>query len=577
MAPTSRRSASPSEPIVRSDVLLSTAMLFALSGCSATVHRFPLREPMTFDDDARPYRPACGSAMADCTPPAYASSFLWDGADALVFRPVTRFLAVDPAGESVDVNALDEVPDSSWFVNRIGRMPMTAEDVAFGACPPDIAKRLDPDVADGSWLIDRGKADGANPGFRVRLPSGEIYFLKADAAKHPERATGAAAIATRIYHAAGYWTSCDSVVYVRRSLFRLQEGLQAKGNLGGAHAFGEAELDRILANASHRGALVRLVASKALSGRPLGPFTYDGVRNDDPNDVVPHEDRRELRGQRVLAAWLGHFDAREQNTMTTWIWSDRDRPEGSIRHWIFDLNDCFGSEWETDPVTRRLNFSYYFDAADVARDLVTFGIPRRPWDRLQRSNEGDIFGYFESSVFDPDGWKPGYPNPAFARASERDNAWMARIIARFTPEHIARLVATGHFTDPRHADYLTRTLLERQRKILRRYFSIVSPIADLRVEGQSLCGVDLSRRVFDAYHYDAVVLHAGEKRPAKITARDFICVDLPRAFRDGGDPDDAPSRYLVVEIRNGVARGALRAHLYDLGPARGFRLVGVER
>jgi hypothetical protein len=30
-------------------------------------------------------------------------------------RPISDFWAVDPAGESINVNSLDEVPDSSWF------------------------------------------------------------------------------------------------------------------------------------------------------------------------------------------------------------------------------------------------------------------------------------------------------------------------------------------------------------------------------------------------------------------------------------------------------------------------------
>src|SRR3954467_9476750 len=41
------------------------------------------------------------------------------------------------AGERVDrraanVNTLDEVPDSTWFTNRIGRTPMTAAQAAKG-------------------------------------------------------------------------------------------------------------------------------------------------------------------------------------------------------------------------------------------------------------------------------------------------------------------------------------------------------------------------------------------------------------------------------------------------------------
>jgi hypothetical protein len=32
-----------------------------------------------------------------------------------------------------------------------------------------------------------------------------------------------------------------------------------------------------------------------------------------------------------------------------------------------------------------------------------------------------------------------------------------------------------------------------------------------------------------------------------------------------------------VAIQDGVARGSLVAHLYDLGPTRGYRLAGIER
>ena len=145
-------------------------------------------------------------AIKLCLPEEYKSPLVWDGANNTVFRPVARFFAVDPGGEAVNVNSLDEVPDSSWFVNRIGKSPMTPEELARGSCegPP-----LDANAPDGSWLIDQGKADGANPGFRIRV-NGKKFLLKADRAEQPERATGATAIATRLYYAAGWWAPCDS-------------------------------------------------------------------------------------------------------------------------------------------------------------------------------------------------------------------------------------------------------------------------------------------------------------------------------------------------------------------------------
>lgn len=501
--------------------------VLALAGCAASdAPRFPQREPMLVDNDTRPWRAEEG------VPPEYVSPFVWDGIDAMVFHPVTRFLAVDPHGESINVNALDEVPDSSWFQNRLSRHALGADEIALGACA---GVTLNPDEP---WTIDAGKANGANPGFRIRTARGEQFLLKVDEKDHPERATGAAAIATRIYHAAGYWTGCDSVIYAKKENLTLLPNLQYADNSGIKRPFGQKELDSLLEGAAKRGDRYRFVASKWLDGKPLGPFRYEGTRKDDPNDVIAHEDRRELRGQRVLAAWLGHFDAREQNTMTTWMTRHPDdaTAPGYIRHWVMDLNDCFGSEWKWDTVTKRIGFSYYFDGKDVAFDYLTLGIPQRPWDQIQRSPEGDLFGYYESTLFDPEDWKAGYQNPAFLRMSERDAAWMARIIARFTPEHLARLVRAGDFTQPKHAEYLLRTLLARQQKILARYFSVVSPISDLSVQGTELCGVDLSGHL------------AGR-----------VCAPIPN--RD----------YAVVELSNGVAKRPLKAHV-----ANG-QVVGIER
>jgi hypothetical protein len=59
-----------------------------------------------------------------------------------------------------------------------------------------------------------------------------------------------------------------------------------------------------------------------------------------------------------------------------------------------------------------------------------------------------IFGYFESEQLRVTEWKGGYPNPAFERATLRDLSWMARIIARFTPEHLAAAVAQARVQRP---------------------------------------------------------------------------------------------------------------------------------
>src|SRR5688572_24895022 len=141
--------------------------LLALCGCAAAP-RFPLRPPLTHDDDQRPF---------STEPEEYYSPFAWDGANYMVFHPISRFFAVDPAGPALNVNALDEVPDSSWFENRLGVRPLTTEQVIRGSCSE---KALDPNGPDGSWTIDKGKDNGANPGFRVNIEGLGKFMLKSD-------------------------------------------------------------------------------------------------------------------------------------------------------------------------------------------------------------------------------------------------------------------------------------------------------------------------------------------------------------------------------------------------------------
>lgn len=573
-------------------LLLALPVVLAQAGCGGGVRRFPLAEPVWVDTDLRPVSVPCQPDPEEpgqqlCRPVEYVSPFAWDVADKTVFRPIVRFFAADPGGESVNVNALDEVPDSSWFTNRIGLRPMTAEEMERGSCG---TKRIDPDgAAEGSWLVDMGKPNGANPGFRVNIEGVGKFMLKADVSGEGEKATGATSIASRIYHAAGWFSPCDTVVYFDPKLLKLKPGLRFADNSGVEQDFDQKALDKVIAGANKRDGKVRMVASAWLPGRAIGPFRYEEVRPDDPNDVIPHQDRRDLRGARVIAAWLAHYDSREQNTMTTWMALDPENKEsspGHTLHWYIDLGDCFGARWEWDQMSRRLNHSYYLDVEDVGSDLVTLGIPQRPWDRARLTPGAEMFNYFNARDFEPDEWKGGYPNPAFARMTEGDAAWATRILTRFSPELIAQALRAGDYTSPVHRSFLQETLEKRLEKVRRRYFARLSPVADVVVEGGRLCGTDLARQAHTwpagRFRYAAAVwtgVDLETRAPLAVTteADGRVCTPLPRVAPDGTYGDEDPRRYAVVDVSNGIAPGPLRAHLYDLGPTRGHRLVGIER
>jgi hypothetical protein len=574
------------------NTLLAWPLLLALASCGGSA-RFPLKEPLWQDTDQRPVNVDCEERPSDkdpkhrsCAPEPYVSPLVWDAVDNSIFRPLARVFAVDPAGPATNVNAFDEVPDSAWFTNRLGKQKPSREALLQGACRPE--DLLDGEKAPpGSWLIDQGKPNGASPGFRIRVNGKDKFLLKTDSKEQPERPTAASAIGAAMYHAVGFNTSCEQIVYFDPKVLSLKPGLKATDNTGVTRAFDQKRLQWVLDQAVHRGSLVRMQASAWLPGFLIGPFQYESTRCDDPNDVIPHEDRRDLRGARVLAAWINHFDAREQNTMDSWIAANPEVPDSSpgyVRHFYLDTSDSFGSEWTDDGISRRLGNSYLLDFGHMGEDFVTLGTIERPWERARRTPGFELFGYYHYRDFQPDEWKNEYPNPAFSRATEHDNAWMTRILSRLDRADIEALVTLGEFTKPEHSAFLVEVLEQRLQRIVRRYFAELSPVADPRLEsGSVLCLTDLARRRAmlpeGSFRYRALVQQGAGARELAVQVRPAgdLCLNVPHAASDGGAAPDDPSRYTVVGIDNGQSRHALAVHLYDLGPKTGFRLVGLER
>jgi hypothetical protein len=570
-------------------LLFPLLLVPAVTACGAGERRFALRAPLTVDTDLRSVSLPCRLAPSEkdknhvsCAPEPYVSPLIWDGADNLVFRPFAELWAFKASSEAVNVNAFDEVPDSAWFTNRLGVRPMDPDELLRAACTPTQLLLDTANVPDGAWVIDKGKQNGSSPGFRIKIAGKGKYLLKVDDPT-PERPSAAAIIGADAYHAVGFNFSCEQIVYVKASVFKLTPGLTTIDNTERVRPFDKEALDAMLGKVPRRGEYLRFQASAWLDGSLLGPFRYEKTRSDDPNDVIPHENRRELRGARVLAAWLDHFDAREQNSMDSWFADQKAQPDsspGHVVHYYLDTSDCLGSEWDWEVISRRLGHSYVFDWGDVGRDFITLGIPVRPWDRAFRAPGREIFGFFDVDRFEPDQWKNEYPNPAFSQMTERDGAWMARILAGMSPELVKALASAGQFTDPSNTEYLTRMLEGRLAKILDRYLTRLSPIGGVHLEGDALCGTDLAaqRAVRDptAFRFQAI---AGDGRLLPVARRDAagVCVSLTHRAPDGGAPDDDASRYVRVAIADGVAKGPLLAYLYDLGPARGFQLVGLER
>jgi hypothetical protein len=72
-------------------------------------------------------------------------------------------------------------------------------------------------------------------------------------------------------------------------------------------------------------------------------------------------------------------------------------------------------------------------------------------------------------------------------------------------------------------------------------------------------------------------MHGGAALPVRVEEEGKICLTLPHRAGLEGKRDDDAARYVIVDVANGQALGALHAHLYDLGAGRGFALAGIVR
>jgi hypothetical protein len=306
-----------------------------------------------------------------------------------------------------------------------------------------------------------------------------------------------------------------------------------------------------------------------VTGMPIGPWTYQGTRGDDPNDAFEHEDRRDLRGARLMAAWTQHFDAREQNTLSTFIKAG-DGGLGWVEHWTIDFGDTLGSLWASDDMSRRFGHSYYFDFADVFCDLFSLGFRKRVWEEVQKDPKAELWGYYGHEHFTPEDWKGGYQNVAFIRMDDADAYWSAQIISRFTDAHIDALIAAAQLTRQEHRDRLRSVLIERRNRIVDRYMTPMSSFENPTLEGSRLCFEDAivtaGRLTTSSQRYEARV---GDGAWVGVSAEvdGKVCTAL----------EPGTSRIEARITRPGAEKPAppVAFHLHHEGGAS--KLIGIER
>ena len=382
---------------------------------------------------------------------------------------------------SVNINTLGEVPDSSWFTNRIGIQPMSEQELIHGS------SQLSGPDPEGKWTIVQAKSQGVTPGFTIQDSNGHVFFLKFDPKKYPQLTTSAEVVATKFFHALGYNVPENYIAFLRPENLEIGHEAIITDENGQRRPMKKDDVKRILKRVPHNvDGTVQVIASRRIPGTLLGPFKYFGTRSDDANDIFRHEDRRELRGMRVFASWLNHDEPSRVNSLDSYQGS---AGEGYMKHFLIDFNSCLGSG-SVRPNELRSGNEYVFEKGPILKSALTLGLADRSWRSVHYPKYPSV-GRFESQYFEPQKWKPEYPNPAFDRMTPEDAFWATRIMMRFSDEAINTLVKTGMYEDPGAIDYLTKTLIERRDKVIRYYLSLLPPLDEFQWSGDLLQFKDL--------------------------------------------------------------------------------------
>ena len=484
----------------------------------------------------------------------------------------------DPGDQTLNVraqnvNTVDEVPDSSWFTNRVGSRPVAPEEVACGSCDGT-------GPADGTWTVSEGKSEGEQPGFVITDRTGERYFIKFDPPDYPEMATGTEVVVSRLFWALGYNVPEYYLTRFRRE--QLVVGPDAEVQPPGANwrRMKDSDLDLLLRyTPKSADGTYRVVASQELRGKSLGPFRFHGTRPDDPNDIVPHEHRRELRGLLVFAAWLNHVSAQSSNTLDTLV---REQGRTFVRHHLLDFGSTLGSGG-----TRPRDYWEGYDALvspkQALAGVATFGFLIRPW-RTVPVQESPALGRLplDNGAWDPGAWQPRYPNAAFRRARPDDTFWAARKVLAVGDDLVRAAVKAGQFSDPAVEAALVQALMERRAAIGRAYLARINPIIQPALDASGVL-------TFDNAALEAGVLAAPPSYRAIWSRFDNATGETVRVGETTGAtarmeaPAGLPSEpgvYLRIEIvPDGGPEQApyVPVHAYFRRAADGWTLIGFER
>src|SRR4051812_26762176 len=366
--------------------ILSIASICGFGAVSATSPHFYRDDPILREHDLQDAKVA-------------APSFL-----DLMYELTYNLFALprhQPAGvRAQNVNTIDEVPNSSWFTNRIGTRELTIDEVVRG---PNVGAPPDP----SRWVIWRQKAGGSHPGITAKDATGQTWFLEFDAPYYRNGQTAAPVMASKIFWALGYNQVESFTTTVDPARVEIDPEATFVRPNGKRTPVTGADLEEFFEHVARQpDGTYRAFAGRMIPGKIIGNYRYQGTRPDDPNDLVPHEHRRELRSLGVFGAWTNVTDFKAENTLDA-IVTENGHP--IVKHYLQDVGSSFGIC--NDIYTWDVSWEHFYQGRTMAKRVASFGFALSPWQTVKYT-EGPEIGKFEGDRFDPRKWQGHTPNAA---------------------------------------------------------------------------------------------------------------------------------------------------------------------
>lgn len=439
--------------------------------------------------------------------PLEVPEILNDAVAGEVSRGLSVRRAVGREHEALNVTPFDDVVPSAWFEHRNLSRSLTPEEVFAGP-----TTGLGPDTT-GTLEIISAKVQGVSPGFNIRDASGDRYVVKFDPKGFLHMSSAAGVISNRLLYAAGYHVPEDFVFVFSKSRLEVAEGATIMGEDFEDHPLNlDVALDVLALTDSLPDGRYLAVASKFVPGPPKGPFFFEGVRKDDPNDHYHHEYRRELRGLQVVSSWINHVDMRWMNTMDAFV------PPGYLKHYLIDFAATLGSG-TTRPHEPREGMEYNVGLWASLGRAFTLGYYRVGWEDMSWTVIDPTIGWLQGEGFEPERWKPNWPNRAFQMATDRDGYWGAKLVGSFSDGQIRAAVDAGRLPSKFARDTLATILMVRRDLVVSYWYDRVSPLEDFEFEpiGASAAGAGAAGAY--AVRFDDLGIGAGLWTPDEVEYR----------------------------------------------------------